>query len=138
MLLAARDFPGTYPALAPEAGFGLSYLQKLWNPATKVVYIQVGIGTGNASNSIQGDYTFWSPPQAEDRMDVRPGGHPGPTAYYVKYRPVFEAAPPGARISPDFAGRLASDYALGAQLAAKQDPARDPHLLAPGLGGSAE
>jgi endoglucanase len=130
MLLAARDFPGTYPALAPEAGFGLSYLQKLWNPATKVVYIQVGIGTGNASNSIQGDYNFWFPPQAEDRMDVRPGGHPGPTAYYVKYRPVFEAAPPGARISPDFAGRLAADYALGAQLAAKQDPARAQHLLA--------
>jgi hypothetical protein len=130
MLLAARDFPGTYPALAPEAAFGLSYLEKLWNPATKVVYIQVGIGTGNASNSIQGDYNFWFPPQAEDRMDVRQGGHPGPTAYYVKYRPVFEAAPPGARISPDFAGRLAADYALGAQLAAKQDPARAQHLLA--------
>jgi hypothetical protein len=46
-------------------------------------------------------------------MDVSKGCHPGPTAYYVKYRPVFEAAPPGARISPNFAGqRLAC--ALGA------------------------
>src|SRR5262250_2243366 len=130
LLLAAREFPGTYPGLAPEAGFGLSYLEKLWNPAAKVVYIQVGIGTGNASNSIQGDYNFWFLPQAEDRMNVSQGGHPGPTAYYVKYRPVFEAAPPGARISPNFAGRLAADYALGAQLAAKQDPARAQHLLA--------
>jgi endoglucanase len=130
MLLAARDFPGTYPGLAPEAGFGLSWLEKLWNPAAKVVYIQDGIGTGNASNTIQGDYNFWFLPQAEDHIDVSQGGHPGPTAYYVKYRPVFEAAPPGARISPDFAGRLAADYALGAQLAAKQDPARAQHLLA--------
>jgi len=130
MLLAARDFPGTYPGLAPEAGFGLSYLEKLWSPAAKVVYVQVGIGTGNASNSIQGDYNFWFLPQAEDRMDVSKGGHPGPTAYYVKYRPVFEAAPPGKRISPNFAGRLAADYALGAQLAARQDPARAQHLLA--------
>ena len=114
MLLAARDFPGTYPALAPEAGFGLGWLEKLWNPARKVLYVQAGIGTGNASNTIQGDYNFWFLPQAEDRMDVGPGGHPGPTAYYVKYRPVFQAAPPGKPISPDLAGRMAANFALGA------------------------
>jgi len=130
MLLAARDFPGSYPTLQPEADFGLSWLEKLWNPATKVVYIQDGIGTGNAKNTIQGDYNFWFLPQAEDRMDIKPGGHPGPTAYYVKYRPVFEAAPPGQLVSPDFAGRLAADYALGAQLAAHGDRARAEHLLA--------
>jgi endoglucanase len=130
MLLAARDFPGRYPALQPEADFGLSWLEKLWNPAAKVVYIQDGIGTGAASNKIQGDYNFWFLPQAEDRMDIKPGGHPGPTAYYVKYRPVFEAAPPGQPISPDFAGRLAAGYALGAQLAAHSDRASAEHLLA--------
>jgi hypothetical protein len=129
MLLAARDFPGTYPALAPEAGFGLSWLEKLWDPARKVLYVQAGIGTGNASNTIQGDYNFWFLPQAEDRMDVRPGGHPGPTAYYVKYRPVFQAAPPGRPISPNLAGRMAADFALGAQLAAGQDRPRAEHLL---------
>ena len=32
MLLAARDFPGSYPTLQPEADFGLSWLEKLWNP----------------------------------------------------------------------------------------------------------
>ena len=82
MLLAARDTGGQYPSLAPEAGFGLSWLQKLWNPARKVLYVQAGIGNGNASNSIQGDYNFWFLPQAEDRMDVQPGGHPGASAYF--------------------------------------------------------
>jgi hypothetical protein len=119
MLLAARDFPGQYAALQPEADFGLSWLQKLWRPAQKVLYIQVGIGTGNASNTIQGDYNFWFLPQQEDRMNVKPGGNPGPSAYYVKYRPVFAAAPPGKPISPDLAGRFAADFGLGAQLAAR-------------------
>jgi endoglucanase len=129
MLLAARDTGGAYPSLAPEAGFGLSWLQKLWNPARKVLYIQAGIGSGNASNTIQGDYNFWFLPQAEDRMDVQRGGHPGASAYFVKYRPVFEAAPPGAPISPDLAGRMAADFALGAQLAAGRDRARAHYLL---------
>src|SRR5208283_5382046 len=68
-------------------------------------------------------------PQQEDRMNTSPGGNPGPTAYYVKYRPVFEAAPPGKPISPDLAGRFAADFALGAQLDAKNRPAVARHLL---------
>ncbi len=135
MLLAARDFPGRYPTLAPEAAFGLRWLAKLWNPTRKVLYVQVGIGNGNASNTIQGDYNYWFLPQAEDRINVRPGGNPGPTDYYVKYRPVFEAAPPGQKIDPDFAGRFAADFALGAQLAARTDRgrARAPAGLARGV-----
>ncbi len=78
---------------------------------------QVGIGNGNASNTIQGDYNFWFLPQQEDMLDVAKGGNPGPTAYDVKYRPVFEAAAPGKPVSPELAGRYAADYALGAQLA---------------------
>jgi hypothetical protein len=129
LLLAARDFPGTYPALAGEAGFGLRWLEKLWRPARKVLYIQVGIGNGNASNTIQGDYNFWFLPQAEDRMNVHRGAQPGHSAYYVKYRPVFEAAPPGAPVSPEFAGRFAADFALGAQLAAATGRHHAGHLL---------
>jgi hypothetical protein len=129
MLLAARDNPNSYDQLQQEAAFGLQWVTKLWNPARKVLYAQVGIGTGNASNTIQGDYNFWFLPQAEDRLDVRPGGNPGPTAYYVKYRPVFEAAPPGRPVSPDLAGRFAADFALGAQLSAGSDPAQAGHLL---------
>jgi endoglucanase len=129
LLLAARDFPGQYPTLLPEAHFGLRWLDKLWRPKAKVLYIQVGIGNGNASNTIQGDYNFWFLPQAEDRMNVKPGGHPGHSAYYVKYRPVFEAAPPGQKMSPEFAGRFAADFALGAQLPARGDAHHARHLL---------
>src|SRR5215475_6868763 len=129
LLLAAREFPGTYPTLAAEAGFELRWLQKLWRPAKKVLYIQVGIGTGNASNTIQGDYNFWFLPQAEDRLNVKPGGDPGPSAYYVKYRPVFPAAAPGAKMSPEFAGRFAADFALGAQLSAATRRQHAEHLL---------
>jgi hypothetical protein len=130
MLIAARDFPGRLTRLRAEAGFGLSWLRKLWNPARKVLYVQVGIGNGNASNTIQGDYNFWFLPQQEDRLNVSRGGNPGPTAYYVKYRPVFEAAPPGKPISPDLAGRFAADFGLGAQLATRTDRAAARHLLA--------
>jgi endoglucanase len=129
LLLATRDTGGQYPTLAPEAQFGLNWLQKLWRPARKVLYIQVGIGTGNASNTIQGDYNFWFLPQAEDKLDVSPGGNPGPTAHYVRYRPVLAAARPGARIDPDFAGRFAADFALGAQLSSKSSAPRARHLL---------
>jgi len=129
MLIAARDFPGSYPALQPEAEFGLQWIIKLWNPVLKVLYAQVGIGNGNASNTIQGDYNFWFLPQDEDQMNLSPGANPGPTAYFVKYRPVFEAAPPGKPVSPDLAGRFAADFALGAQLDAGSDPAQAQRLL---------
>jgi len=132
MLLAARDYPNSYDMLQQEAAFGLQWVTKLWDPARKVLYAQVGIGTGNASNTIQGDYNFWFLPQQEDRMNTKPGGNPGPSAYYVKYRPVFPAAPPGQKVSPNLAGRFAADFALGAQLAAGSpgsDPASAAHLL---------
>jgi endoglucanase len=116
MLIAARDDRNADPTLRPEAEFGLQWITKLWNPHQKVLYLQVGIGNGNASNTIQGDYNFWFLPQQEDLLDVAKGGNPGPSAYYVKYRPVFEAAAPGQKVSPDLAGRYAADFALGAQL----------------------
>jgi endoglucanase len=129
MLLAAREFPNSYDILQQEAAFGLQWITKLWDPARKVLYAQVGIGTGNASNTIQGDYNFWFLPQQEDRLNVKSGGNPGPSAYYVKYRPVFPAAPPGHKVSPNLAGRFAADFALGAQLSAESDPASAAHLL---------
>ena len=125
MMIAQRDFPSESATLGPEASVGLQWISKLWNPARKVMYIQVGIGNGNAPSKgypdgkIQGDYNFWFAPQQEDRLDLAKGASPGPTAYYVKYRPVFEAAPPGQQVSPDLAGRFAADFALGAQLDAR-------------------
>jgi hypothetical protein len=126
LLIAARDAAGRYPALRPEAQFGLNWIGRLFNPARKVMYIQVGIGNGNASNTIEGDYNFWFLPQREDHM----GAKPGAPDYYVEHRPVFEAAPPGQPIDPDFAGRFAADFALGAQLDARTDPPEAAYLLA--------
>src|SRR5450756_906166 len=119
LLMAARDFRGPQAgSLRAEAGFGLDWMRKLWNPAKKVMYVQVRIGSGNAK--INGDYDFWLLPQAEDRL----GAKPGDADYYVEYRPVFEAAAPGRLVSPDLAGRYAADYALGAQLTAEALPTR--------------
>lgn len=117
LLIAARSASRSDPALLQEADFGLQWITKLWNPSQRVLYMQVGIGNGNASNTIQGDYNFWFLPQQEDLLDVSRGGNPGPSAQFVKYRPVFEAAAPGQPVDPDFAGRYAADFALGAQLA---------------------
>jgi hypothetical protein len=112
LLMAARDASGPFAApLRAEAEFGLGWMRELWNPVRKVMYVQVGIGNGNAR--INGDYDFWFLPQAEDRL----GAKPGAMDYYVEYRPVFEAAAPGKPVSPELAGRYAADYALGAQLA---------------------
>jgi endoglucanase len=135
MMIAERNFPDESSTLKSEANFGLQWIGKLWNPAQKVMYIQVGIGNGSAPSKgyplgkIQGDYNFWFAPQAEDKLNVAKGGNPGPTAYYVKYRPVFEAAPPGQKVSPDLAGRFAADFALGAQLDAADVPAQAAQLL---------
>ncbi len=125
MLVAARDYEGDYPSLRPEAMYGLQWLTKLWNPKKKVLYIQVGIGNGSADNKIAGDYNYWFLPQQEDRM----GAKPGDSDYYVEYRPVFEAAPAGKKISPDFAGRFAADFALGAQLEARTNRSLALHYL---------
>jgi endoglucanase len=130
MMTAARDFPGQFPTLRPEAEFGLRWIGRLWNPARKVMYVQVGIGNGNASGTIHGDYDFWFLPQAEDRL----GAKPGDSTYYVQYRPVFEAAAPGQPISPNLAGRFAADFALGAQLAAKSRQGQARRLLAEARG----
>ena len=136
LLMAQRDFGRESATLGPEAQFGLEWIAKLWNPARKVLYAQVGIGNGSAATRqypngrIQGDYNFWFTPQSEDRLNVSKGGNPGSTAYYVKYRPVFEAAPPGKPVSPDLAGRFAADFALGAQLRTADDPVGAGELLA--------
>jgi hypothetical protein len=129
MLLAARDFTGQYGTLAPEAEFGLRWIRKLWRPQRKVMYIQAGIGNGNPSDSIAGDYDFWFLPQREDRLGARPGSRD----YFVEHRPVFEAAPPGQPVSPALAGRFAADFALGAQLAPGRASARRLLALARGV-----
>ncbi|MEV6624963.1 glycoside hydrolase family 9 protein [Amycolatopsis sp. NPDC051106] len=113
------------PVLAKEVRFGLDWLDKMWDGRTKTLYAQVGIGTGSEEFGFLGDHDVWREPQDDDALDVKPGD----PAYFVKYRPVFPAAPAGAPLSPNLAGRVAAAFALGAQIQAHRDPRLARHYL---------
>ena len=102
-------------SLTAEAAYGTQWLNKMWNPSTKTLYLQVGIGSGNET-TFYGDHDLWRLPQVDDsdsnKMDV----------YAAKNRPVFEAAAPGAKIDPDVVGRVAAAFAFAAQAEATSDP----------------
>jgi endoglucanase len=113
-LLAARRALGrdAPSALGAEARHGIDWLGKMWDQRTKTLYLQVGIGSGNDAGTVLGDHDLWRLPEQDD-------GDTDPDARYAAaHRPVFEAAAPGAPISPNLAGRVAAAFALAAQ----QDP----------------
>ncbi|MDH6135595.1 endoglucanase [Kitasatospora sp. MAA4] len=115
---SARALGGAAPAaLSAEARYGSSWLNKMWNPSTKTLYLQVGIGSGNASGSFLGDHDLWRLPQADDSDTA------SADRYAAAHRPVFEAAAPGTKIAPDLVGRVAASFALAAQAEAATDPA---------------
>ncbi len=104
MLIMVRDGAESFRA---EARHGMDWLNKMWDSETKTLYYQVGIGNGNAQ-SILGDHDVWRLPESDDQLSVTAGD---PT-FYIKYRPVLRAGAPGARISPNLAGRLTAAFAL--------------------------
>jgi endoglucanase len=121
LLFTLRTYPAgvaNRAALEAEARFGTNWLLQMYNQRERVLYYQVGLGTGNGS-SILGDHDLWRLPQADEAHNPQPGS---PT-YYETHRPVFVAGPPGAPISPNLAGRVAADFALCAQVFARSDPA---------------
>jgi endoglucanase len=121
---AARSLGASAPAsLTAEAQYGTSWLDKMWNPATKTLYLQVGIGSGNETTFF-GDHDLWRLPQADD-SDSTSGDQ-----YAAAHRPVFEAAAPGAKIDPDIAGRVAAAFALAAQADAASNRTRATTELA--------
>jgi endoglucanase len=107
----------TPPELLTEARHGLSWLMKMWRPRHGTLLIQVGIGSGNRVGTFRGDHDLWRLPQADD-VDTRHSDR------FVSHRPVFRAAPPGHRISPNLVGRVSAAFALAAQQDAGPDPAR--------------
>jgi endoglucanase len=113
-LLAARRALGRSapPALGAEARHGIDWLDKMWDQRTKTLYLQVGIGSGNEDGTFLGDHDLWRLPEQDD-ADTDPADR-----YAAAHRPVFEAAAPGHKISPNLAGRVAAAFALAAQ----QDP----------------
>ncbi len=121
--IAARQDAGSggSAALDAEARHGLDWLDKMWDGATKTLYIQVGLGSGTEDGGVVGDHDVWRLPEQDDGDGADP---------FLQSRPVFRAGAPGARISPNQAGRLAADFALAAQRYAASDPARARGYLA--------
>ncbi|MEV0828425.1 glycoside hydrolase family 9 protein [Nonomuraea rubra] len=117
---AQRDGRAPGHALRNEAAHGLKYLDKMWGEESKTLYIQVGIGAGNAEGTFVGDHDIWRLPEADDGDDAE--GH-----QFIRNRPVFRAAAPGRPISPNLAGRTAAAFALAAQL--EPSPRRAAQLL---------
>jgi hypothetical protein len=116
-LLYAQRVQST-PALDAETQFGLKWLDKVWDAKNKVLIAQVGIGTGSEEHGFLGDHDVWRLPEDDDKLTVKPGDE----KYFIKHRPVFRAAAPGEKISPNLAGRVAAAFALAAQLEAKRNP----------------
>jgi hypothetical protein len=125
LLLVRRDLDRGDPALAAETRHGLRWLGKVWDERHRVLYAQVGLGTGSERFGFVGDHDVWRLPEADDALAVRPGD----AEYFIKYRPVFRAAPPGAPVSPNLAGRVAAAFALGAQVEAAGHRQRARALL---------
>jgi endoglucanase len=125
LLLVRRSLDRHNRALAGETRHGLRWLDKMWDERRKTLYVQVGIGTGSEEFGFLGDHDVWRLPEADDALRVRPGD----PEYFIKYRPVFRAAPPGRPISPNLAGRVAAAFALGAQVEARHDRKRARGLL---------
>ncbi|WP_206184854.1 glycoside hydrolase family 9 protein [Thermoactinospora rubra] len=117
LLWAAKRDGNHDPRLCHEATHGLKYLDKMWDEASKTLYIQVGIGAGNAEGTFVGDHDIWRLPEADDH-DTAPGHQ------FIRHRPVFRAAPPGEPISPNLAGRTAAAFALAAQVEPSRARAR--------------
>nr|BFE82730.1 hypothetical protein GCM10020093_053310 [Planobispora longispora] len=117
LLWAARRDGNPDPRLRREASHGLRYLDKMWDEKSRTLYIQVGIGAGDAEGTFVGDHDIWRLPEADD-------GDTGPGRQFIRNRPVFRAAPPGEKISPNLAGRTAAAFALAAQLEPSRTRAR--------------
>ena len=66
MLLALRDHPSVVAGsrMRAEAKHGLAWLLKMWDDRRRILYFQVGIGSGN--DSIAGDHDVWRLPQEDD------------------------------------------------------------------------
>ena len=110
MLVGLRDFPhhmgrDSSSSFVKEAKFGLDWLQRMWNNNSATLYYQVGIGSGNSG--FENDHSIWRLPQEDDSY-----GGSNPKFRYIRNRPVLLAAPAGAKVSPNLAGRLAADFAL--------------------------
>jgi endoglucanase len=122
MLVGVRDFSrqmgaeSSPPSFMKEARFGLDWLQRMWDDSSATLYYQVGIGSGIWG--YENDHSIWRLSQEDDTF-----GGTKRKYRYIRNRPVLLAAPAGSKISPNLAGRLAADFALGSIVYRNSDPA---------------
>ena len=113
-----RELGTQAPAtLGDEARFGQDWLERAWDADRGILYIQVGIGSGNTDGTFTGDHDLWRLPEADDALADK-------ADRYLSHRPAFRAGDPGTAIPPNLAGRMAAALALAAQVDATGDPAR--------------
>jgi endoglucanase len=105
---SGTDFTG-------EVKFGLDFLRRMWHERSRTLYYEVG--TGEANSYYFADHDIWRLPQADDHYQGT-----NPHYIYVRHPPVFRAGRPGAKLSPNLAGRLAADFALCYQVLRHSDP----------------
>jgi endoglucanase len=105
---SGTDFTG-------EVKFGLDFLRRMWHERSRTLYYEVG--TGEANSYYFADHDIWRLPQADDHYRGT-----NPHYVYVRHPPVFRAGRPGAKLSPNLAGRLAADFALCYQVLRHSDP----------------
>jgi endoglucanase len=105
---SGTDFTG-------EVKFGLDFLRRMWHERSRTLYYEVG--TGEANSYYFADHDIWRLPQADDHYRGT-----NPHYVYIRHPPVFRAGRPGAKLSPNLAGRLAADFALCYQVLRHSDP----------------
>ena len=88
---SGTDFTG-------EVKFGLDFLRRMWHERSRTLYYEVG--TGEANSYYFADHDIWRLPQADDHYRGT-----NPHYLYVRHPPVFRAGRPGAKLSPNLAGR---------------------------------
>ena len=129
LFLTARDWSAGVSdpaALRDEAAYGARWLIKMWDPARRVLHMQVGIGDGNAR--ILGDQDLWRTPNIDDHMAAGPGAR----TRFLAWQPVFDANRPGQPVPPNLAGRMAGAMGLCAQVLATADPSLAQQCAATG------
>ena len=92
--------PRPVPHALPEANFGLSWLQQAVEPGAEgALYPGRASATATPATPSRATTTSGSC-RSGGPAERRPRRYPGPSAYYVKYRPVFAAAAPGRQGQP--------------------------------------
>jgi endoglucanase len=108
-----------------EAQFGLDWLMKMWDDASKTLYYQVD-NSQDWKNfpDLETEYDIWTLPQAADHYQGCT-----PDYFYICYRPGFIAGTAGSKISPNLAGRMAAAFAEYYQLHRITNPATAAQAL---------